>query len=131
MSEGSGRRDLPERTFEFARQIVKLCQALEQTPGVSRTLARQLLRAGTSIGANVEEAQGGQSRADFIAKTYIACKEARETYYWLRLLGATDLMPNALLAPVTDEANQLVSILTSVVKRARANTHERSAVKSA
>jgi four helix bundle protein len=62
------KHDLPERTFNFARRVVNLWQMLDQTPGVSRTLANQLLRSGTSIGANVEEAQAGQSRADFINK---------------------------------------------------------------
>jgi four helix bundle protein len=80
------RRDLPERTFEFARRVIGLCQELDQMPGVSRTLANQLMKSGTSIGANVEEGQASQSRADFIAKYAIACKEARETHYWLRLL---------------------------------------------
>jgi four helix bundle protein len=94
---------------------------LDQTPGVSRVLANQLLRAGTSIGANVEEAQAGQSRADFVAKTYIACKEARETHYWLRLLVASSVTTPEHLAELTDEANQLVAILTSIVKKARAN----------
>jgi four helix bundle protein len=122
------RRDLPDRTFAFAQGVVKLCQELDRSPGVNRTLARQLLRAGTSIGANVEEAQAGQSRADFIAKTSIACKEARETYYWVRLLAATDVLPQERLAEITDEANQLVAILTSIVKNAKSNS-ERSGVK--
>ena len=61
------KRDLHERTFEFARRIVKLCQLLDQTQGVSRTLADQLLQAGTSIGANTEEPQAGQSLADFLS----------------------------------------------------------------
>jgi four helix bundle protein len=86
--EGTKRRDLPERTFEFVRRVVRLCQVLDQTPGVSRTLADQLLRSGTSNGANVEEGQASQSCADFVAKYCIACKEARETHYWLRLLAA-------------------------------------------
>ncbi|MGH3146698.1 MAG: four helix bundle protein, partial [Rubrobacter sp.] len=64
----SGRRDLGERTFEFARRVVRLCQVLERTPGVGRTLATQLLRSGTSIGTNVEEGQAAQSRADFLSK---------------------------------------------------------------
>lgn len=81
-------RDLRERTFAFALQIVKLCRHLELRNGVARTLSRQLLRAGTSIGANVEEAQAAQSRPDFINKNGIALKEARETHYWLRLLIA-------------------------------------------
>ena len=54
------KRDLPERTFEFARRVVELCKVLDQMPGVSRTLANQLLRSGTSVGANVEEGQAGQ-----------------------------------------------------------------------
>jgi four helix bundle protein len=78
-------RDIESRTFDFALAIVTLCQALDAQPGVGRTLSRQLLRSGTSIGANVEEAQAGQSRADFISKNGIALKEARETHYWLRL----------------------------------------------
>jgi four helix bundle protein len=111
--------NIPERTFTFATRIVRLCQTLDQKPGVSRTLANQLLRAGTSVGANVEEAQAGQSKPDFISKISIAAKEARETDYWLRLLTATELLPQAKLAELTDEANQLVAILTTIVKRSR------------
>lgn len=96
------RRDLQKRTFEFARQIVKLCQVLEQTPGVSRALANQLLRSGSSVGANVEEGQGSQSRADFTARYYVACKEARETHYWLRLVAASGLVPDHQLVGLID-----------------------------
>ena len=113
------KRDLPERTFEFARRVVKLCQVLDQTPGVSRTLANQLLRSGTSIGANVEEGQAGQSRADFLSKLSIACKEARETHYWLRLLAATDIVREPRLTDLIDEANQLIAILSTITKRTR------------
>jgi four helix bundle protein len=115
------RRDLPERTFEFARRVVKLCRTLDQTPGVSRTLANQLLRSGTSIGANIEEGQAGQSRADFLSKYCVACKEARETHYWLRLLAASDVIPKTKLQDLSDEANQIVTILTSIMKRTRTN----------
>jgi four helix bundle protein len=112
-------QEIKERTFQFSIRIVRLCQTLDASPGVARTLANQLLRSGTSIGANVEEAHGGQSKADFIAKMYIACKEARETHYWLRLLIATDLVAAPKLEELVDEANQLVAILTSIVKNAR------------
>ena len=88
-------------------------------PGVSRTLSNQLLRSGTSVGANVEEAQGSQSKADFTAKMYIACKEARETNYWLRLLIATEALPEQRLSALTDESNQLIAILTAIVKKSR------------
>lgn len=113
------RRDLPERTFEFARRIVHLCQQLDQSPGVSRTLAKQLLRSGTSIGANAEDAQAGLSRADFTSKMSVACKEARETQYWLRLLSATEIVSASNLTELIDESNQLVAILTTIVKNSK------------
>lgn len=113
------KRDLPERTFEFARRVVKLCQVLDQTPGVNRIMANQLIRSGTSIGANVEEGQAGQSRADFVSKLSIACKEARETHYWLRLLSASEIVPESRLAELLDEADQLIAILTTVIKKTR------------
>ena len=87
---------------------------------MSRTLADQLLRAGTSIGANTEEAQAGQSRADFLSKISIACKEARETQYWLRLLAATEVLPASRLTDLTSESTQLVAILTTIVRNTRA-----------
>jgi four helix bundle protein len=120
IADRDGKRDLPARTFEFARRVVKVCQALDQTPGVSRTLAKQLLRSACSIGANVEEGQGSQSKADFTAKYYIACKEARETHYWLRLLAAAEIVLPDRLADLIAEANQLIAILTTIVKKTRA-----------
>lgn len=112
-------RDIRERSFEFAVRIVKLCEALDSKPGVSRILANQLLRSGTSVGANIEEAHGSQSKADFTAKMYISCKEARETLYWLRLLTATQVVDEHKLTSLTDESDQLVAILTSIVKKSR------------
>ena len=107
--------DLPVRTFEFAKEVVRLCLQLDCSPGVPRTLANQLLRSGTSIGANVEEGQASQSAADFVSKYSIACKEARETHYWLRLLSATDLLDAARIKPHLDECNELIAILTSII----------------
>src|SRR5712691_11153324 len=78
-------RDIRERTLDFALRIIKLCQQLDKEQGVARTLGWQLLRSGTSIGANVEEAQAGQSKLDFISKNAIALKEARETIYWVAI----------------------------------------------
>jgi len=112
--------DLPARTFEFSRKIVRLCQHLDCSPGVSRTLANQLLRSGTSIGANVEEGQASQSEADFVSKYSIACKEARETHYWLRLISATDLLDTAMLKSHVDECSELIAILTSIIIKMRA-----------
>ena len=109
--------DLPERSFEFAKRIVLLCRALDEKTGVSRTLANQLLRSGTSVGANIEEGQTSQSEADFVSKYSIACKEARETHYWLRLLTATEIIPENKLAELTDECNQIVAILMTIIKK--------------
>lgn len=111
--------DIRERPFAFAARIVRLCQVLDEKPGVARTLANQLLRAGTSIGANIEEAHGSQSRADFVAKMSISCQEARETHYWFRLLAKTEILNNSRLSSLTDEADQLIAILTTIVKNSR------------
>lgn len=108
-----------ERSFLFALKIVKLCRFLEKQDGVSRILAKQLLRSGTSIGANVEEAQAGQSKADFIAKMSISRKEARETLYWLRLLKGSEMVPESHLKETIQESDELVRILTSIVKTAQ------------
>jgi four helix bundle protein len=115
-------KDIKERAFEFALRIVTLCQHLDKQPGVPRTLAPQLLKAGTSVGANIQEAQAGQSRADFIRKNSIALKEARECHYWLRLLIAAEVMPKNLLAELRDEAEELKLILGSIVIRTKRRT---------
>ena len=111
------KNDLKERSFEFAKRIIFLCQKLEQSSGAARTTSNQLLRSGTSIGANIEEAHGSQPKADFTAKMYFSCKEARETNYWLRLLIETEMIPEKQLANLVDESSQLIAILTSVVKK--------------
>jgi len=118
---GGPRRDLTERTFAFAVQIVTLCRALDRQEPTSRILASQLLRSGTSVGANLEEAQAGQSRAGFLSKCSIACKEARETHYWLRLLAEAGVVKPERVAAVLNECNQLVAILTAIVKKVRQN----------
>lgn len=111
--------DLPERTFRFSVRVVKLCRYLDKEPGVSRTLSRQLLRSGTSIGANVEEGQGSQTKPDFLTKYSIACKEARETLYWLRLLATSEVVSKDRLDELIEEARQLVAILTTIVKKTK------------
>jgi four helix bundle protein len=110
-------QEIGERTFGFAVRVVKLCQTLDERPGVSRTLSNQLLRSGTSIGANLAESKGGQSRADFLSKNSIALKEACETHYWLRLLIATEIVSEKQLASLLDEVAQITAILTTIVKK--------------
>ena len=82
---------IQEKSFRFAVRIVKLCRYL-QTEKKEYVLSKQLLRSGTSIGANVSESQQAQSRPDFVSKLSIALKETSETEYWLRLLYATDYL---------------------------------------
>jgi four helix bundle protein len=121
IESGELRMKIQERSFQFAVRIVKLCQFLNEKPGVGRTLSNQLIRSGTSIGANIEEAQGGQSRADFLAKMSIALKEARETHYWLKLLSAADVVKLELIAELQSEANEITAILTSIVRSTKEN----------
>ena len=117
-------QEIGERVFAFAVRVVKLCQVLDEKPGAPRTLANQLLRSSTSIGANMAESKGGQSRADFLSKVSIALKEARETHYWLRLLIATEIIAEKQLTPILDEANQLVAILTTIVKKLKGGSEK-------
>ena len=114
--------DIRERTFDLAIRLVRLCQYLEQKPGVGRTLSWQLLRSGTSVGANVEEAQAGQSRADFISKNAIALKEARETDYWLRLLAAAQVVPQRRISELQGEVAEMKRILGAIVVSAKKNS---------
>jgi four helix bundle protein len=115
-------RDIERRTFNSALKVVHFCHALDAKPGVGWALSKQLLRAGTSIGANVEEAQAGQSRADFISKNAIALKEARETAYWLRLIHAAELVASPVLDELLRESDELARILGAIVCRARQNS---------
>ncbi|HSV30531.1 MAG TPA: four helix bundle protein [Atribacteraceae bacterium] len=112
-------RDIKERTFQFALAIVRLCQRMENEFGVWRVLGRQLLRSGTSIGANVEEVQAGQSKADFTSKYAIALKEARETTYWLRLLKESGTLKDGSVEALIQEADELSRIIGSIVVNAK------------
>jgi len=109
---------IEQKSFQFAIRIVNLYKYLrkEKTEFV---LSKQLLRSGTSIGANVAEAQQAQSRADFISKLNIALKEAAETNYWLRLLQATDFLSDAEFQSVHNDCRELEKILTSILKSAK------------
>lgn len=113
--ESSGRRmDILDRTLDYSLGIIKLYRELEKD-SVGHVLGKQLLRSGTAIGANVHEAQGGQSKADFISKMSIAHKEARESAYWLRLVQETDLLPASPISDLLEETDQLIKILSSIL----------------
>ena len=103
------------KSFQFAVRIVQLCKHLRNVKK-EYTLSRQLLRSGTSIGANIAEAQQAQSKADFISKLNIALKEAVETNYWLRLLQATNYLTHTEFQSIFSDCTELEKLLTSILK---------------
>src|SRR2546428_13799501 len=103
--------EIAERAFRFAIRIVKLYERMFNAGGAARALAPQILRCGTSIGANLEEATAGQTKPDFIAKVSISRKEARESVYWLRLFVAAGVLPPRGVQWEVREAKKLVAIL--------------------
>lgn len=107
------------KSFDFALQIIALFIQLKQEKEF--VISKQLLKSGTSIGANVEEATAAQSRRDFISKMSIASKEARETRYWLRLLQKSDLT-RMDVSEWMISINEIVRILTSIVKTTQKNS---------
>jgi four helix bundle protein len=104
-----------EKSYAFAVRIVKLAQWLE-TEKKERTLSRQILRSGTSIGANAEEACGSYSKKEFAAKIQIAMKEAMETSYWLRLLKDTNYLDEKAFDSLHSDCVQLIKMLTATTK---------------
>ncbi|MDQ6800400.1 MAG: four helix bundle protein [Acidobacteriota bacterium] len=107
--------DIYDRVFEFASRIVRLHCELTRRRGSHTVLINQLLRCGTSVGSNLEEAKAAQSKADFIARSRIALKEARESHYWLRLIAASGFVTSTRMEPLVGEANEIVAVLTSIV----------------
>jgi four helix bundle protein len=106
--------DIQDRAFLYATEIVDFCRPALPPGMIVRELARQLLSSGTSIGANLEEADAGQSKPDFRSKIAISRKEARETRYWLRLMVHADPRLQNPAASLIDEARQLINILTTI-----------------
>jgi len=109
-----GKSIVKQKSYEFALQIIKLCTQLRSDRHYE--ISSQLLRSGTSIGANVEEALAGQSRKDFSAKMSIASKEARETNYWLRLIKDAGIVDGQEAGKLIGLSEELIKILTSIVK---------------
>ncbi|WP_222984503.1 four helix bundle protein [Flagellimonas meishanensis] len=106
------------KTFDFSLAIIELFKTLKVNKEF--VLSKQLLRSGTSIGANVNEATAAQSKKDFIHKMAIASKEARETKYWLYLLNESKL-GNVSCEKEIDEINSIINILTKIVKTSQEN----------
>ncbi len=111
--------DILDRSVAYSLRLIKFYRALEKD-SAGRILGRQLLRSGTSIGANVHEAQGAQSKADFIAKMSIAQKEAQETGYWLRLTEEAGLIASSQMGGLRDENQQILKILSAILLSSKA-----------
>ena len=107
-----------EKSFAFAVRIVNLCKHLRDEKK-EYALSKQLLRSGTSIGANVSEAQQAQSKPDFVNKMNIALKEAYETNYWLRLLNATEYLNKKEFKSIVDDCSELENLLIAIIKAAK------------
>jgi len=106
---------IEDKSFAFALRCVRLYNHLTENKR-EYVISKQFLRSGTSIGANVAEAERGQSKADFVAKMSIALKEANETDYWIRLLYASDYLNQAEFESISADANELISLLVSICK---------------
>jgi four helix bundle protein len=118
---GDSGRDIQERAFRFACAVINFCDTADDRRRTTEHLLLQLFAAGTSVGANLAEASAGQTKPDFIAKTCVSLKEAREARYWLLLIAATRPPLQAAAQPLVEDARQLVRILTTIVKNARSN----------
>lgn len=111
-------RDLIKRTKQFALRIIRLCESLPKGR-TSNTIAQQLVKCGTSVGANYRAAHRARSKADFIAKMGIVEEECDESIYWMELLIEASIIEEAKLKDLIDEANQILSIVVSSIKTAR------------
>jgi four helix bundle protein len=111
--------NLLPRTKMFARRIIRLYCSLPKTDTVAQVLGKQVLRSGTSVGANYREANRARSKAEFISKLGDCLKEADETLYWLELLIEESIVPAKKLQPLATESNELVAIFITILKHAR------------
>lgn len=114
--------DICERTYAFALKVMDVVEQV-QVSRSGNVVAKQLARAGTSVGANVEESRTAESTPDFIHKLSICLKEARETRYWLRIVRDKGMVSDGLVRPVIDESEQLANILASSIITAKRRNH--------
>ena len=108
--------EITARTMQFSLRAVRLFQFLQtQKDRAGWIIGKQFLRAATSIGANVEESQAAESRSDFIHKLSIAQKESREARYWLRILALAELVATRRIAPLLQESEEIVAVITTII----------------
>lgn len=120
-NQESERVDLRVRTKKFALRIIRLFTALPKRPEVD-VIGRQVLKSGTSVGANFREAYRARSEAEFLSKLGDCLKELEETIYWLELLVEAELVTGERLGALQDEGNQLIAILTTISKKVKSHT---------
>jgi four helix bundle protein len=111
--------DLKPRTKAFALDVIRMYSKLPKNDTVAQVLGRQVLRSGTSVGANYREASRGRSKAEFISKIGDCLKEIEETGYWLELLVDSHCVPASQMASLLDETRQLIAIFTTIDKNAK------------
>jgi four helix bundle protein len=112
------KKDLQERTKQFALSIIRTCSIIPKTTE-AQVLGKQLLRSGTSVGANYREAYRGRSKAEFIAKCGDSLRELEETAYWLELLVDGKIIPQEWLAAIRGECDELIAIFVTILKRSK------------
>jgi four helix bundle protein len=112
------RNDLKERTEEYALRIIRLFSFLPKTTE-AQVIGKQVLRSGTSVGANYREASRGRSKAEFVAKLGDCLKELDETDYWLSLLVKADIIPVSRMKSLIDETNELTAIMVTIIKKTK------------
>ena len=112
-------QDLKTRTKAFALRVIRMYAKLPKNDTVAQVLGKQVLRSGTSVGANYREASRGRSKAEFISKIGDCLKEIEETGYWLELLVDSDCVSATKMAGLLDETRQLIAIFTTVDKHSK------------
>lgn len=122
MSQKNCKVDITDRTFKFSVQVIKLLLIIKKQNKDIWEIANQFLASGTSIGANIEEAQSASSKKDFINKMNIALREARETRYWLRLFYTSGIIPKDSLESLMEECLEIIKILVSIIKNSKNNS---------
>jgi four helix bundle protein len=125
--EASKRPDIRSRSFAYALRAIKLYQYLQaRKNGAGWVLGNQYLRSACSVGANVEEAQAAESRADFIHKLGIAQKESRESLYWLRLLANSAIVRKSHLEPLMQETKEIIAVITAILIKCKGTRRRQS-----
>ena len=113
-------KNIRVRSLQYALRAIKLYQYLQkQKGGAGWIIGKQYLRCATSIGANIEEAQAGESRGDFIHKLGIARKETRESLYWLNVLEQSELVSSGRIAPLMKETTELLNVITTIILKTK------------